>query len=120
VAASGKALRRWSLPADPWSAPIVSGAAVAMCRLTTAPGPQRDPRHLRNSTPASLSASCYDTAISVKGSSRRAVHLSGSLEEHVRLQKVLGSAKNGRSTSAGRSSTIEDLHLSPESVCALN
>ncbi|WP_161783715.1 hypothetical protein, partial [Caballeronia glathei] len=55
-------------------------------------------RHLRNSTPASLSASCYDTAISVKGSSRRAVHLSGgSLEEHVRLQKVLGSAKIGHS-----------------------
>jgi hypothetical protein len=49
-------------------------------------------RHLRNSTPASLSASCYDTAISVKGSSRRAVHLSGPQEEHVRLQKVLGSA----------------------------
>jgi hypothetical protein len=38
-------------------------------------------RHLRNSTPASLSASCHDTAISVKGSSRRAVHLSGSLED---------------------------------------
>jgi hypothetical protein len=49
-------------------------------------------RHLRKSTPASLSASCYDTAISVKGSSRRAVHLSGPQEEHVRLQKVLGSA----------------------------
>ena len=47
-------------------------------------------RHLRNSMPASLSASCYDTAISVKGSSRRAVHLSGSLEEYVRLQNVLG------------------------------
>lgn len=53
-------------------------------------------RHLRNSTPASLSASCYDTAITVKGSSRRAVHLSGSLEEHVRLQKVLGSATSRR------------------------
>ncbi|ALL66850.1 high-affinity iron permease 1 [Paraburkholderia caribensis MBA4] len=47
-------------------------------------------RQLRISTPASLSASCYDTAISVKGSSRRAVHLSGSLEAHVRLQKILG------------------------------
>ncbi|MEM5300018.1 hypothetical protein VSR82_37945 [Burkholderia sp. JPY481] len=54
-------------------------------------------RHLRNSTPASLSASCYDTAISVKGSSQSAVPLSGSLEEHVRLQKVLGSATSGLS-----------------------
>ena len=63
-------------------------------------------RHLRNSTPTSLSASCYDTAISVKGSSRRAVHLSGSLEEHVRLQKVLGSAKEGHSMSSAELSTI--------------
>lgn len=49
-------------------------------------------RHLRNSTPASLSVICYDAAISVIGSSRTAVHLSGSLEEYVRRQKVLGSA----------------------------
>jgi len=80
--------------------PIVNGVADAMCRFTTAGpacAPQRDLRFEKPaySTPASMSASCYDTAISVKVSSRRAVHLSGSLEEHVRLQKVLGSATSG-------------------------
>ncbi|SAL00881.1 hypothetical protein AWB80_07990 [Caballeronia pedi] len=69
-------------------------------------------RPLRNNTPATLSASCYGTAINVKGSSRRAVHLSGSLEKHVRLQKVLGSAKPCRMIDA-RASAIADACRSP-------